>query len=185
MDEHVTALVRIVNRVRNERDPRQRLCVLTNSFMLVAASSASTPSSVRGRAAVRASLQEAIFKLRSVAQRKEQVQTAKGQLGLRHTTAQRGLRRACFAQALEERSTEIVDVIGSAVGQRVFDGMPAGFDGAELGSVGGQAFPDSSQKTLWAPSRVAFFLLPAIVSASTPRSFPRRAPQRGVPASGN
>jgi hypothetical protein len=41
-----------------------------------------------------------------------------GQFGLRHTTAQRGLRGACFAQALEKRVTESVDVIGSAVGQR-------------------------------------------------------------------
>jgi len=35
----------------------------------------------------------------------------RGQLGLRHTAAQRGLRRARFAQALEKRVTESVDVI--------------------------------------------------------------------------
>jgi hypothetical protein len=35
MDEHVTALVRIVDTVRNERDPKQRLCALTNGFMAI------------------------------------------------------------------------------------------------------------------------------------------------------
>ena len=64
----------------------------------------------------------------------------RGQLGLRHTAAQRGLRSACFAQALEQRLTESVDVIGSAVGQGVFDGVPGRFDGVELGCVRGQAF---------------------------------------------
>jgi len=35
MDEHVTALVRIVDSVRNERDPKQRLNALTNGFMAI------------------------------------------------------------------------------------------------------------------------------------------------------
>jgi len=64
----------------------------------------------------------------------------RGQLRLGHTPAQSGLRGACFAQALEKRLTESVDVIGSAVGQGMFDGVPGSFDGVELGSVRGQAF---------------------------------------------
>src|SRR5262245_13101592 len=64
----------------------------------------------------------------------------RGQFGLRHTAAQGCLRGTCVAQALEHRATEVVDVIGSAVGQWVFDGVPGGFDGVELGSVGRQAF---------------------------------------------
>ena len=60
--------------------------------------------------------------------------TKKGQLRLRHTAAQGCLRGTCFAQALEQRATEVVDVIGSAVSQWVFDGVPGGFDGLSWGA---------------------------------------------------
>lgn len=43
-------------------------------------------------------------------------------------------------QAAEQGTTEVVDIFGSAVCQRVFDGVPGGLDGVELWSVGGQAF---------------------------------------------
>ena len=42
-------------------------------------------------------------------------------------------------QTLEQRAAEIVDVIGPTVGQRVLGGVPGGFDGVELRSVGRQA----------------------------------------------
>ena len=50
-------------------------------------------------------------------------------------------------QALEQSATEIVDVLGAAVGKRVLGGMPSGLDGVELGSVGGQAHPDAASGT--------------------------------------
>ena len=81
----------------------------------------------------------ALNHLLRVSERMQWSEQKRGQLGLRHTPAQRGLRGTCFAQALEQRLTESVDVIGSAVGQGVFDGVPGSFDGVELGSVRGQA----------------------------------------------
>jgi hypothetical protein len=54
-----------------------------------------------------------------------------GRLGLRDTAAQRWLRGARLAQAVEHSSPELPDVIGAAIGQRKLGGVPGGFDRIE------------------------------------------------------
>ena len=61
-----------------------------------------------------------------------------GQLGLQNTATQGGLRTTGLAQAAEPCAPEVVNILGPAVGQRKLDGMPGGFNGVELGGVGGQ-----------------------------------------------
>ncbi len=62
----------------------------------------------------------------------------RGQFGLSYTAAQRSLGGAGRAQALEQCAPESVDIIGSAVGERVLGDVPGGLDGVELRSGGGQ-----------------------------------------------
>src|SRR5947208_12793622 len=69
----------------------------------------------------------------------------RGQLGLDHAAAQSRLRSTRLSQAAEQRASEVVDVLGSAVGQGKLAGMPRGFDGVELWSVGGQALQVQSR----------------------------------------
>ncbi len=67
------------------------------------------------------------------------------QLGLQHAATQGGLRTAGLAQAAEQCAPEVIDILGPAIGQRKLGGMPGGFDGVELGSVGGQVLQVKSR----------------------------------------
>ena len=64
-----------------------------------------------------------------------------GEFGLQHAAPQGGLRTTGLAQAAEQCTPKVVDILGTAVDQRELGGLPGGLDGIELGSVGGQVLP--------------------------------------------
>ena len=68
-----------------------------------------------------------------------------GQLGFQNTATQGGLRTTGLAQAAEQCAPEVVNMLGPAVGQRKLGGMPGGFNGVELGGVGGPILQVKSQ----------------------------------------
>ena len=69
----------------------------------------------------------------------------RGQFGLAHAATKNSLGGTRLAQALEQSATEIVDVLGAAVGERVLGSMQGGLDGVELWSVGGQTLQMQSR----------------------------------------
>ena len=62
----------------------------------------------------------------------------RGQIRLRDAAAQNALGGASFSQATKKSATELRNIVGLTVRERVLHGMPGGFDRVEFGCVGGQ-----------------------------------------------